>query len=235
MNAIDTTIPDFLRRSPLTWTYTMLQTYADICPHQAERRYVRKKGDPLHIPYSETKEMKWGNDVHTAMELRILGGKPLPESMHAFEKYARPFDGKQVYCEPKLAINRQGKPTGYFDKDVWGRCRCDVARVEGDKCYLLDFKTGKMRENPFELEVQAVFMRIKHPQLRTIKGQFAWLKDDTLGPLHDLSDVRKTWGRIMSIVEQIEADRVRGEFDKKPGGLCGWCDVKDCQYNKKVA
>lgn len=233
MTAVDTSIPKFLDRRPFTWTYTMLQTYLDVCAHQAYRRYVAKKGDPDHILYSETPAMKWGNDVHTAMEYRLLGGKPLPEKMHAFEKFAIPFDGKQVICEPKLAINKSWKITDYFAKDVWARNRCDAAVIQDDKAYIADWKTGRMRENPFELEVQAVFLRLKYPQIRTIKGQFCWLKEDRMGLLHDLSDVKATANKIVETVAMIERDRAAGEFEKEPGPLCGWCDVKDCEYNRK--
>jgi hypothetical protein len=233
MNQIDTTIPRFLDRRPMTWTYTMLQTYLDICAHQAFRRYMLKKGDPGHIPYVETKEMRWGNEVHTAMEYRLLGGKPLPEPMHTFEKFAVPFDGRKPICEPKLAINRDWKIVDYFAKDVWGRNRCDVALIQGDKAYLLDWKTGKPRENPFELEIQAVFLRLKYPQVRTIMGQFCWLKEDRMGPLHDLSDVQATCRKIVETIRMIEADQAAGEFDKEPSPLCGWCDVMDCEHNKK--
>lgn len=234
MNVIDTKIPGFLKRErPLTWTYTMLQTYLDICAHQAYRRYIAKKGDSDHIPYSETPEMEWGNAVHSAMEHRLLRRKPLLESMHPFEKFAVPFDGKKVICEPKLAIDRNWKIVDYFANDVWGRNRCDLALIQDDKAYLADWKTGRVRENPFELEIQALFLRCKYPQLRTIKGQFVWLKTGEMGPLHDLSDVKRTATKVVDTVKMIEADRLAGEFEKEPGPLCGWCDVKDCEYNKK--
>lgn len=230
MTAIDTTIPRFLNRRNIVWTYTMLQTYRNICPHQTYRRYVLKKGDSGHIPYSETDAMRRGNEVHSALELRLTGGKPLPESMHAYEKFATPFEGRKVQCEPKLATTRDGKACDYFAANVWGRGRADVALIRDDKGYLLDFKTGKVREDPFELAVQAVLLRVKYPALRKIVGQYAWLQESKLGPLHDLSDVRKTWSAICSIYEQIEQDVAREEFEKRPTPLCGWCTVTDCEH-----
>jgi len=235
MTSTDVVVPRFLDRKPLIWTFTMLQTYDDVCPHQAWRRYILRKGDEGHIPYAETPQMKRGNDVHSALEYRVTGNKPLPEDMHDYERFARVFDGKKVRAEPRLAVNRKWEPTGYFDNDCWGRGRADIAIVEETTAYLADWKTGNLRENPFELEVQAVLIKAKFPRLQKIMGQFVWLKDGHIGRLHDLSDTAGTQARISDIVDKIEHDRSRNIFDKKKGPLCGWCDVRDCRHNTKPA
>lgn len=221
------TVPAFLDRKPLVWTYTMLKTYRDVCAHQTYRKYILKD-----VPYTPTPEMARGNAVHDALELRVGAGKPLPTDMHDYERFARAFDGKNPKCEPKLAVTRDGKSTSYFDRDVWGRGRADVCLVQDDRAYFCDWKTGKVREDPFELEVQAVLLKAKYPNLRVIKGQYAWLKEMTLGPVHDLSHTAQTWGTIQHLVKLIEADRAKGEFDKEPGPLCGWCEISDCAHNK---
>ncbi len=229
-------IPLILDRRPLTWTYTMLNCYRDVCAHQAYRRFVLRKGDDGHIPFAGTPATERGTAVHTALELRITTGKPLPVDMHDYEKFARAFDGKNPIAEPKLAVNRQRQSTGYFDKDVYGRGKADVALIRDTNAYILDWKSGSRREDPFELEIHAVLLKAKYPNLKVIKGQFCWLKEMTLGPLHDLSHTDQTWQTIDHLVSLIEADRKRGEFDKEPGPLCGgsWgsCPVADCEHRK---
>lgn len=225
-------IPAFLDRRPLVYTYTMLNTYRNVCAHQAERRYIRRD-----VPYVESPQMAWGNKVHSAFETRVQGAKPLPADMHQWESIAAAFDGRGAKTEAKLGITREGRQTGYWDKDVWLRGKADlyVLNESKDRAYLLDYKTGSVREDEFELAVQAVLLHAHYPGLTRIMGQFCWLKENRLGDLHDLSDTKATWEKICQLVRQIENDRARGVFDKEPGPLCGWCDVRDCENNRKPA
>jgi hypothetical protein len=220
---------------PLVWTYTLLNTYRSICAHQAWRRYILKKGDPGFIPFVMTPQVELGNRVHEALESRIQGRKPLPVDLHAYESFATPFDGlPEVKCESKLAITREGKPCDYFATDVWGRGRADLVAMQGHAAQLIDWKTGSSRyESPFELEIQALLLQAKYPHLRTIHGQYVWLKENRLSTSYDLSDTRATWQTVQHLVKLIENDLERGIFDKEQGPLCSWCDVLDCEFNKK--
>lgn len=221
----DLTLPKFLDRTRLIWTYTMLHTYRDVCAHQAYRRYVKRD-----IPYVETPQMRWGNEVHSAMELRIGGNKQLPDSMRQWEPIAAAFDGKSAKVEMKLAIDRNGHPCEYFDNaKVWGRGKGDVVLVNGETAYLGDHKTGKVKEDPFELEVHAMLLHAKFPHLKKIVGQFLWLKEDRPGQLHDLSDTRKTWEEVSRLYGLMLQDRANDTWEKRRSGLCSWCACTDCE------
>src|ERR1700674_5004538 len=103
-------IPEFLkvqnRAKPfaphLVGTFTIINTYRN-CPEQMRRRYITKDLGA----FVETPEMKWGNEVHEAFELRIGTGKPLPTTMQQWEQFAVPFDRPKgmVKVEQKLAID----------------------------------------------------------------------------------------------------------------------------------
>lgn len=230
-------IPDFLlvanrkrpmsdfKPRPLVWSYTLLSTFRNICPHQAFRRYIKKD-----IPYVETPQMKRGNDVHTAMELRG-GGKPLPADMETYEPFARCLDGKNATFETKLGVTNSGHPCEFFGDSVWGRGKLDVTIINGENAYLADWKTGRVREDSFELEVQAVLLHAKNPGLKRIVGQYVWLKEGQLGRIHDVSDTRKTWAEINRIMRVIDECQTKDQFEKRPSGLCGWCNVMDCENN----
>jgi hypothetical protein len=205
----------------------MLSTYRDVCPHQADKRFVSKT-----IPFVQTPEMKWGADVHDALELRLTGGKPLPERMQHWEPLAAAYDGLNAMAEPKLAVDANWQPCEYFDKTgkIRGRGRADVLILRGDIAYLADWKTGGSKyESPFELAVQAALVKAKYPHTKTIKGQYIWLKEMRAGTIHDVSDTAATMREVDRLVRLIESDRAIGHFEKKQSGLCGWCDVKDCE------
>jgi PD-(D/E)XK nuclease superfamily len=221
-------IPAFLDRRRIVYTYTMLSAYKN-CPHQMFRRYVKKD-----LPYVETPEMRWGKEVHSAFEYRVGAGKPLPSTMEQWEAFARPFDGRNAITEQKLGITKKGRPTGFWDSDCWFRGIVDLTLKADDKAYVNDWKSGNSKyEDPFELEVGALLLKAKYPELQTVKGSYTWLKENRVSKPYDLSDFRGTWNTINATIEVLESDRVRGEFEKKQSGLCnGWCDVKDCQFWK---
>ena len=194
------------------------------------RRYLKKD-----IKYVQSPEAKWGDDVHVALEHRVGSGKPLPQTMEQWEAFARPFDNRGAICEQKLGITKEGRTTGYWDSDCWFRGKVDVSIFHGVKAFINDWKTGGSKyEDPFELEVGALLLKAKYPELTTVKGAYTWLKENRVGQPYDLSRFRDTWNEINRLVSKIEADRVSGEFIKNKSGLCGWCEIIDCE-NRFVA
>lgn len=225
-------IPVFLNRTKLVGTYTMLSCYASICPYQAYRRYVVKD-----IKFVPTAASEWGNEVHTAFEHRVAGGKPLPVTMAQWEPFAAPFDGRDAKVEQKIGLTEQGRPCGYFETPLvrW-RCKVDLAIVNGSIAYMIDWKTGNSKyEDPFELEIGAMHLHALHPSLTQITGQYAWLKENRIGQRHDLSDTGKTWAKANDLLAKMEAAKLSGDWPKRESPLCGYCDVRDCEFNKKAA
>lgn len=221
-------LPEFLDRTVIVGSYTMMNTYANICPYQCYRRYVKKD-----IPYKATSAMEWGKTVHSAMEYRV-GGKPLPDNMRHWEPLVAPLAGRAV-GEQKLGITMQGQTTGFFDKNVWIRTVVDTSLISGTTAYLQDWKTGNAREEPFELETQAVLLHAKNPGLTKIVGRYAWLKENRLGEMHNLSDTTQAWNKVCTIMSEINQSRQMGKWEKRRGPLCGYCDVRDCEFNRKPA
>lgn len=227
-------IPAFLdRRSPrgsgaspkpLIFSYTMLNNYANVCPHQTYRRYVKKDQ-----PYVESKEMKWGNKVHSAMEYR-LGGKPLPPDMQQWEPIVAAFDGRGATAEQKLGIRRNGSPCGFFDDGVWFRGKIDVTIIQGTTAVIADYKTGSSSyETSFELETNALLLNLRHPHITRIGGFYIWLKEGRVGQKYDLSNTADTWKKLTEIVTLFKTDLTTGTWEKRKSGLCGYCSVEDCE------
>ncbi len=227
-------MPEF---KPIVYSYTMLNT-ADTCLHRCYRQYVKKD-----IPYVETTEMAWGNKVHSAMEYR-LGGKPLPgavyddegklktPSMQHWEPLVSAYVERKAKPEKKTGITKEGKPTGFFDQDVWLRCKIDATMLNNTAVFLADWKTGSSKyENPFELEIQALTLKAAIPQINRIAGHYVFLKENRIGQTHDLSDFAATWARVNNKVEVIEDAMASGEWPKTKGPLCGYCSVSDCEHH----
>jgi hypothetical protein len=200
------------------------------CPHQAYRMYIAR--DLPKEP--ETPEMRYGNEVHRAMEKRVRSKTPLPEAMLAFEPLVAPLDACHVEPEQKLGMTKSGRPVSFWDDDVWLRGVLDApVRLSTDAAVLVDWKTGKKREEPFELEIGALLLQAHRPEITKLVGCYVWLKERQKGQPHDLSDTARTWAMVQSIMGDIEHSIATNRFDKTPGPLCGWCPVLDCAHNRR--
>lgn len=211
-------------QKPFVFTYTNINTYL-ICPHQMYRRYVKKD-----LEFKMTPEMEFGNEVHSAFEYR-LGGKPLPVHMQQWEPFAAALDGLNAKAEVKLGITAEGRPTGFFDSDVWLRGKADVIVIAESAAFLPDWKSGKAREEPLELAVNAMLVHAHNPHLTSISGAYVWLKENRMGTKHDVSNTNTTWAKVNGHINEIKQSMQSGEWEKKRTPLCAWCDVADCENN----
>jgi hypothetical protein len=223
-------LPAFLDRTKLVHSYTSLHTYDDVCPHQYYHKFILKD-----LPFEKTPAMEFGNKVHTAMELRVGTKKPLHPDFAHWECFAKPFDGMNPIVEAKAGISETGAARDFWDKDVWLRGRIDVLVISDKAAFINDWKTtnNPKYQDRFELDVGALMVHAANPALTAIRGTYTFLKQNQVSEIYDLTDTRATWNKVQNIVKNIERDRARGEFEKRQGPLCGFCDVEKCQYNRK--
>jgi hypothetical protein len=220
------------QQKPFVWTHTNLHCFGDTCEYRFFRTYIKKD-----IPYAETAAMREGNEGHAAFELRVGGGKPLPVTMAQWEPFAAALDGTGAKVELKLGVTKDGKPTGFFDRDVAGRGKADVVVIKGETAMLFDWKFGGSRyESPSELALHALMLKIANPYLVKINGAYVYVKEGRVSQSYDLSDFSSTWARTNNLVEKIHDRMASGEGPKKKGPLCGYCSVADCenQYDAKA-
>lgn len=208
------------------YSFTFLNTW-DICPSQAFHRYVAK----TH-PFVGTDASKWGNVVHDAMKLRLRHKTPLPKEVAKYEPFVMAIEPYVISVEEKVGIKRDGTPCGFFDEDVWLRGLADVVAARENSAMLPDWKTGKRREDPFELEIQAVLIQAKWPQFEKITGHYVWLQDGVVGKPHDVSNVGETLEVLQDKADEIEQMNRTGIWPAKQGPLCGFCPVLSCGFNR---
>lgn len=204
------------------------------CPHQAFHRYVAKT-----LPYVETVEMKWGNEVHHAMEMRIKAGADLPEEMAAAEPIAQQFHDMSkvvaVRCELELAMTVDGQPCEYKDWDkVWFRGKLDCVTRTSDAAWMVDWKTGNVREDPTELERHALLLKVNRPELERIIGEYFWFKTGQPGIRYTFQQHDKVYAKLVNLRAEAETYLKTGEWPKRKTPLCGWCDVMSCENNTKA-
>lgn len=210
------------------WSYSFLSTY-DRCPRQGQARYITKE-----LPYEETPEAKHGNNVHKAAEdaLRLKQFPIVPyDNLVPYFRDIYSIPAKKIFSEQMLGVDKDWQPVDFFAENVWGRGKLDVTALISDEAALLfDWKTGKVWEDPLELEIQAILLQAKYPNLKTIRGCYIWLKDDKYGEVYDLSssiEKTKTW--ILTVMCRVG----QGIFYANKNPLCGWCTLRNCKYWKE--
>ena len=213
------------------WSHTFLRDYQN-CQHKSFRRFVLRD-----LPFESTEAMEEGKRVHEALARRIGKGTPLPGSMRGYEPVCSLFDGRVCYTELKLGIDRSRLSCGFFDDQVYGRGIIDLAVIDRERrrAMLVDWKTGKPREDNLELKLQAVLLAARYPYLERIAGHLFWTRTMRPGPMYDLSDIEATWEEVQRSMHEVERSFRLDDWPKDENPLCGWCPVLDCEYNRKKA
>lgn len=208
------------------YSYSFLNTY-DTCPKQSFHRYVLKD-----IPKQQTEQMKWGDTVHKGFEERLGKGTPLPAELARYEPYAVTLEPFKPQVEMRLGIDKAGNACAFFDDRVWLRGKADVAIRQGSVALLLDWKTGKRREDGYELEIQSLMLRAAWPDVERVTGRYVWLQDNTIGKAHDVTRTNETFEALQEKTDEIEHGFKTGYWPTKQGPLCGWCPVLSCGFNR---
>jgi len=193
------------------YSYTFLNCF-EICPKQAFHRFVLRD-----IKFTPTEAITWGVTVHDAMDKRIGKGVPLPAECARYEYYAVVLVPLKPQTEMKLAIKKDGSPCSFFDDDVWLRGKADVAIKQAPAAMIADWKTGKRREDSYELELHGLMLKAAWPEIEKITGHYVWLADGVVGRPHDLSNFGETWDDLLETTDEIEMCFKRGEWRTKQG------------------
>jgi len=212
-------------------SFSKLNTF-ETCPRQYEAKYVTKT-----VPYEQTPEAAWGDHAHKALEEYIRYGTPLPDNVAGYQKFADAILAKrgEVIAERQVAINPYLMETGYFDGDVWIRLKIDVTILRDDTAIVLDWKTGKVKDDPKQLMFYALMIFILYPQVQRVQAGFIWLKDKFVSEPKTFT--RAQYDQLLAMwkgkYDKLKEAHEMGVFEPKPSGLCnGWCEVTSCEFWK---
>lgn len=212
-------------------SHTFLNDF-DNCPHKAYRKFIKKD-----LPKGEqTKAMAWGNEVHSAFEVRIKHDTAFPPEMAKYEALAAPLVAAGAVAEKMLGITVGGELCDFFASNVWLRGKIDATIVRGNAAAIMDFKTGKRREEKAELLTHAVLLKAWKPTIQKVTAHYVWLQDNEVGKSHDVSDTDAKLAEIRSVMNTVRNCLEIEDFPKRPNPLCGgdWgsCPVEDCEHRR---
>ncbi len=212
---------------PFAWSYSALTTY-ETCPKKYYHLYVAKDVKDEDSSFSAD-----GKIVHDAMKARVCDGKALPVNLRYMEKAAARFAAVpgDKHGEMKLALSRDFEPRDFFAKDVFVRVVIDLTIVQGSTAIVVDWKTGKVKDDPTQMALCAAVLHRWMPEITNFKTVFVWLAHNDATPKpYTPADFPAVWNNLLPRVAKIEQARKTTDFPAKESGLCGWCPVKQCPH-----
>lgn len=215
-----------------SWSYSKLKNYIT-CP---KRHY---EIDVLKNYLDSSTALTEGNEVHKALADACSGKATLPTPHARFQQWVdrvRAGPG-ELLVEQKYAITRDFKPTTYFARDAWYRGIADVVRLDRDVALALDWKTGKVLDDPVQLMLMASCLFVHYPKLKRVRAEYIWLKDECTSPeVFDRAEVAREFAKLLPRIDELEKASKQLNYPPKPNGLCTkWCKVTSCPFHGKGA
>lgn len=205
-------------------SFSRLSTFEQ-CEQKFDYLYVTKS-----IVDAGNEYTVYGTRVHEALE-NYCNGKltELPADLSKF----KPMVDKMLarngdkYFEHQMSLNPAKEPCDWFAEDVWIRGIADVLIVDGDIAWCLDWKTGKPKDNPTQLQLFAALVFIHFPEVQAVKTSFIWLHhDDTTTAKYTRNMLPHLWLALDPRLDRLEDAVQLGVFKAKPSGLCKWCPAR---------
>lgn len=217
----------------LPWSYSSLTSF-ETCPRRHQLIRIDKVvQDPPHESATH------GVEVHKALELRVAEGTPLPPKYKRYIPIVEAVvkaPGEKL-AEMKFGLTKDLKPTEFFADDVWVRGVLDLTVLQGEKAIVLDWKTGKPKTDPSQLDLFAGAAFALYPEVKTVESAFVWLAHGKVDRhTRSRGGMTEAWSAFTSRVHRMELALEEDHFPPKPSGLCkAWCPVPSnlCEFSGK--
>jgi hypothetical protein len=217
----------------VTWSHSGLKDFEG-CP----RRYYEVKV-LNNYPFQETEATHYGKEFHTAAELYIRDGTPLPKQFSYAQEVLDALLAKpgRKLCEHEMGITPDLQPCGFNDKGRWVRGIADLLVIDDDNltALVVDYKTGNNKYPDLDQLRLMSMMVFKHfPHIRRVRSALLFVvKNDMVKSSMALDDADAEWWKYRERVAKLEQCHDTGVWNPKSSALCPWCPVKTCEYNPK--
>ncbi len=210
----------------VAWSHSALNMYEN-CPYKyAQIKFYKKIKD---VYGAEAKE---GNIIHERLENRLLKKVPLTGMDARYETLCKIIEQApgELHPECKFTLTRGMKKTTFFAKNAWFRGIIDVLKVNGDKAWIGDWKTGKVKNEYDQLELFAGIVFIYYPEVKEIKANYIWLKSMEFSPTQSYTreSLHQIWSKHLPRALALEQAANEENWPTKVSGLCkSYCIVNE--------
>jgi hypothetical protein len=213
------------------WSYSGLKQFVN-CPKQYHEVKVLQNFQP-----KVTQQMQYGTEVHKALEDYARTCAPLPKFYKKFKSLVDvlleiPGD---KYIEHKMALTNSKQPCAFDADDYWVRGIADLLIVDGDDAFVIDYKTGSNRyPDPKQLKLMALMVFAHFPDVVRVRGGLLFVVHNSFLPdEYERKRVDQYWADFAPELERLSLCVDTNMWPTNPTGLCRWCPVTTCQFNKE--
>jgi len=214
----------------IKWSYSGLKDFVN-CPRQYNEVKVLKRYEK-----KATVEMRYGTQVHSALEDYVKEGKPLAKNYEHFGKQLDPLRDMEgvKYPEYRMALTINRQPCTFGAKDYWVRGIADLMVVDGDQGYIVDYKTGSNKyPDPKQLQLMALMGFEYFPEVTHFKAGLLFVAhNDFVTSEYQRERIDKYWDDFAPQLKRLQLSYENGVWQENPTPLCGWCPVSDCTHYK---
>ena len=213
---------------PFSFSFSALSTF-----EQCEKKYYHLY-DAKDVKDEDSEASKDGKEQHIALKARVIDANPLPPGMRHLEALAAKFAAApgQKYGEMKLAVNSKFQPCAWFAPDTYIRAIVDLLIVQGKTAVIVDWKTGKPKDDFTQMGLTAAVLSKCMPEIELFKTLLVWTQGaKPHSKNYSLSKLEEVWADILPRAGKIQHARNTVVYQAKPSGLCrGYCPVKNCPH-----
>jgi CRISPR/Cas system-associated exonuclease Cas4 (RecB family) len=227
----------------ITWSHTKISDYLQ-CPYKFFEKYIKKSTKTV-----ESEAMRKGNRIHKLLENAINQDDGIARNMSELETsrlmeiipILNRMKDLGAAAELELGVKKDWTPCGFWDKEVWGRCKIDVLAADGDRGIIVDWKTGATKNLKYqtenELKLHAVIAHAHFPELKIISGRYFYTQDFIFYPTppskpYIFTGMIAERHRINALMGRIEYAVENEKCGTRKNNLCPWCEVKTCKHYK---
>ena len=213
-----------------TWSYSSLKQYQN-CPKQY---YEIKVAENYTIIPSE--QMKYGTEVHKALEDYVKDGKELAVNYLRFKPAVdslKEIPGTK-YPEYEMALYKDRTPCDFSDAKRWVRGIVDLLIVDNDYAFIVDYKTGSNKyPDPKQLRLMSLMTFAHFPQVNKIKAGLLFVMHGSfITEEYERKDIDKSWEKFYGALERLDNSYETNVWPPNPTPLCRFCPVRSCDFNR---
>ena len=224
---------DMKEKTITRWSYSRLGTY-ESCPKKAYYRYIKKVPEEQH-PAAER-----GIKIHNLAEQYIKGEiEEVPRELYlfyeGFEQLKEGYNEGEVSVEEQWAFNLSWEKTEWNGEDTWGRYIIDAFVKQGNYAKVIDFKTGRFKDNnegyKKQCSLYASCVLKRFPELEKIDAELWYLDHHKITRFHfereELIEAKEKFHkRAISMTTDTEFKTTPSEF------ACRFCSFTNiCKDN----
>lgn len=217
----------------IKWSHSGLKDYEGCARRFYEVKVLK------NYPFQDTVHTRYGKQVHEAAELYVKEGKEIPEEyayMKPILEQLMKIKGRKL-PEFEMGVRVDLSPCAFDAEDVWARGIADLIIIDDDglKAWVVDYKTGNDKYPDRDQLILMSLMVFAHfPHIRQVNSSLLFVVKNSMVKSKMMLDEKDFhWQLYRERVAKLEASHANGVWNPTSTPLCGWCQVKTCEFNPK--